>query len=136
MLNHAFNFNQFINNVQKFSGKNPEISVEDFIDKIIEVTDFAGGQEIHCVFAIKLKCIGKAPKFIKSQPHLKSTQNFNELKIALDGRFQKTIGETNHLQEFTMAMQHPMETNRAFLSRVLGLSYKCFAGQEAILENC
>lgn len=133
--NLNFNFNQFINNIPNFSGENPEINVGDFIDKIIEIRDFAGWQEAQCVFAIKLKCIGEAQKFIKSQPHLKNTQSFTELKEALHSRFSKTVDEAYHLQEFTMAKQLPRESNRAFLSRVLGLSYKCFAGQETIREK-
>lgn len=133
--NVNFNFNQFIANIPNFSGENPEISVSDFLDKIIEVRDFAGWQETQCVFAIKMKCIGEAQKFIKSQPHLKQTQSFKVLKEALTSRFSKTVDEAYHLQEFTMARQYPRESNRAFLSRVLGLSYKCFAEQETIREK-
>lgn len=133
--NLTFNFNQFIGNIPNFSGENPDITVGDFIDKILEIKDFAGWQEAQCVFAIKLKCIGEAQKFLKSQPHLKKTQSFLILREALTNRFSKTVDEACHLHEFTMARQFPRETNRAFLSRILGLSYKCFADQETIREK-
>lgn len=40
--NLILHFNQFISNIPNFSGENPDIMVADFIDKIIEVRDFAG----------------------------------------------------------------------------------------------
>lgn len=75
------------------------------------------------------------PKFIKSQPHLKATQNFKHLIEALQNRFSKSIDETYHLEELSIARQQPRETNREFLSRVLGLPYIYFPDQESIWEK-
>lgn len=86
--NLIFNFNQFIANIPTYSGENPDITVADFIDKIIEARDFAGWQEEQCVFAIKMKCIGENQKFIKSQPYLKTTHNFQSLERSLNQPLQ------------------------------------------------
>lgn len=65
----------------------------------------------------------------------KNTDNSKSIIEALKSRFYKKIDNNTFLQQFTTAFQGPGESNRAFLARVQGLSFKCFGNNDVLREK-
>lgn len=128
-------FQEFFPLIPIYTGENPEFSVNDFLDKIEEVSQFADWRPEHKIFIVKCKLAGDAARFIRSQPQLKHTKNFDELKNGLLTRFRKFSSPQNDLLQFTTASQQPGEPISTYLSRLLGLAHKCFPNDDSIRNN-
>lgn len=124
------NFAEFSHVITTFTGDNPEVSINEFLDRMDEIAGCAGWNDSQTLSILKLKISGSAIKWLRSQPQLKNCCDLEKFKGALRDRFSLNVGITNALTRFTTAVQGTRESTREFLSRLLGLSYECFPDNE------
>lgn len=125
-------FQEYFPLIPVFSGENPEVSIHDFLDKINEISQFAGWTQDHKIFVTKSKLTSEASRFLRSQPQLKNSRVFADLQKALVSRFCPISSPQNDLLSFTTAVQRVGESNRAYLTRLSGLAHKCFTDDDKL----
>ena len=127
------NFAEFLSMIPEFSGSE-DLSIEQFIEKLHEISSVADWTEQQILTAAKLKLSGEAGRFAKSHPLVKKCKNLEELKTQLKNRFGKP-GDNNCLLKFTQATQKINENTRSFLSKLSGLAHSCFPNDEVMREQ-
>lgn len=120
------NVADYMSVVPVFTGENPDMSVNEFFDRLMEVANFADWREEQILFMAKIKVAGEAAKFVRSQPQLKCAKSLKEFKDSLIKRFQKINSSGTYLGQFMSAKQSQEEPVRSYLYRVSSLAHKCF----------
>lgn len=128
-------FSDFLAMLPSFSGNEDGLMIEEFLDQIEEIGQFARWDNKHMILASKMKLTNEAANFSKFHPKIKHTKSWDEFKNELKNRFGKIGDGQNKILQFTQATQKHSESTRGFLSRLSGLAYRCFPTEEKVRES-
>lgn len=112
----------FLPSIPNFDGST---SVNSFLDRLREISDYCEWTEKDKTLALKLKLTGEAQEFFNTQRDLRSSGSFEEIVNSLKERFSHSQSVASAITRLTSAYQLPSESAKQFFSRLEGLSYKC-----------